>query len=380
MRRVLILLFSMILPFTGCKKQGSGISSHIQFSIGGDLSYVNQILDMGGVYRDSGKPADPYLIFSSYGANTIRFRLFHNPEWTAGVYEPPLDHFYNDIEDTRRGILAAKANGMAVCLDFHYSDTWADPQKQIKPSAWDNLTPEVLADSLYNYTYQTLRKLDASGAMPEYVQVGNEINPGFLLPTGDRWKNTTVFAGLLNSAIRGVRDASVQSATKPKIILHVAQPENAIRWFQGLDSYGITDYDIVGLSYYYIWSTVKIDLLSDYIEAVRKNTGRDVMIVETAYPWTTLNGDSYGNIIEPAKTDQRYPATETGQYEYLVRLVQEVIDGGGTGVHYWEPAWITSPAKDLWGTGSAWDCNTLFDFNGNVLKGMEFMRFPYELK
>ncbi|MBM3420604.1 MAG: arabinogalactan endo-1,4-beta-galactosidase, partial [Bacteroidetes bacterium] len=297
MRRVLILLFSMILPFTGCKKQGSGISSHIQFSIGGDLSYVNQILDMGGVYRDSGKPADPYLIFSSYGANTIRFRLFHNPEWTAGVYEPPLDHFYNDIEDTRRGILAAKANGMAVCLDFHYSDTWADPQKQIKPSAWDNLTPEVLADSLYNYTYQTLRKLDASGAMPEYVQVGNEINPGFLLPTGDRWKNTTVFAGLLNSAIRGVRDASVQSATKPKIILHVAQPENAIRWFQGLDSYGITDYDIVGLSYYYIWSTVKIDLLSDYIEAVRKNTGRDVMIVETAYPWTTLNGDSYGNII-----------------------------------------------------------------------------------
>jgi arabinogalactan endo-1,4-beta-galactosidase len=385
--RTLLLLSALTFLFAcTCKKSGPEdeerkvFYNHTEFSMGADLSYVNQIIDRGGVYRDSGGIEDPYSIFSKYGANTVRFRLFHNPAWTSTVYDPPLDFMYNDFEDTQNGILTARAQGMAISLDFHYSDTWADPQKQITPAAWDGLDIDLLCDSVYNYTFKTLSRLNASGAMPEYVQVGNEINPGFMLPSGDRWNKQDDFIKLLNSAIKGVRDVTANSQIKSKIIVHVAQPENAMLWFEGMEAAGMADFDIVGLSYYYIWSDVEIDMVSNYIDNIRKKTGKEVMIVETAYPWTLANADSYGNIIEPDKLDPAFPATEEGQYNYLVRLVQEVIDGGGSGVHYWEPAWITSPMKDLWGTGSAWDCNTLFDFEGNVIKGMEFMTFPYKFR
>ena len=351
--------------------------SHEKFSMGADLSYVNQILDYGGLYRDSGKVTDPYVIFRKYGTNTVRFRLWHNPQWTREVYTPPIANMYNDFADVKRGMQAAKAQGMAVSLDFHYSDFWADPGRQETPAAWLGLSLEILRDSIYNYTLKTLDKLEAAGIMPEYVQVGNEINPGFLLPQGDRWAKKGDFVYLINGAIKAVRDAAVSSSIKPRIIVHVAQPENAINWFDGMAAAGLTDYDIAGISYYYIWSTVSIDSVSDYVADIKTMTGKEVMVVETAYPWTLNNADSYNNILAPDKLTVAYPANQTGQYDYLVRLTQEIIDGGGTGIHYWEPAWITSEMRDKWGQGSSWDCNTLFDFTGNVIKGMNYMTYPY---
>lgn len=380
------ILLTLIL-FTGCnnndgsKKDPSEervFYSHGDFSMGADLSYVNQIIDYGGLYRDSGKTTDPYVIFRKYGANTIRFRLWHNPQWTREVYTPPIANMYNDFADVKKGIQAAKAQGMAVSLDFHYSDFWADPGKQEPPAAWEGLTLEELHDSIYNYTLKTLDKLEAAGIMPEYVQVGNEINPGFLLPQGDRWAKKADFIYLLNGAIKAVRDAAVSSAIKPRIIVHIAQPENAINWFEGMATAGLTDYDIAGISYYYLWSTIAIDSVSDYIADIKALTGKDVMVVETAYPWTLINADNYNNILATSKLTVAYPANQTGQFNYLVKLTQEIIDGGGIGIHYWEPAWITSDMKDKWGTGSSWDCNTLFDFTGNVIKGMNYMTYPYE--
>jgi arabinogalactan endo-1,4-beta-galactosidase len=284
---------------------------------------------------------------------------------------------YNDFDDVEKGIQAAKAQGMAVNLDFHYSDSWADPAKQVPPAAWTGLSLTDLHDSIYNYTLKTLDKLEAANAMPEYVQVGNEINPGFLLPQGNRWDKKADFIYLINGAVKAVRDAAVSSTIKPKIIIHVAQPENAIYWFEGMAAAGLTDYDIAGISYYYMWSTVSIDSVSDYIANIKALTGKDVMVVETAYPWTLNNADSYNNILATDKLTPAYPANQTGQYDYLVKLTQEIIDGGGKGLHYWEPAWITSDMKDKWGTGSAWDCNTLFDFSGNVIKGMDYMTHQY---
>ena len=156
-----------------------------EFVMGADLSYANQILDHGGVYKDSGNIADPYQIFQKYGANVIRFRLFNNPAWTKEVYGASGTQMYNDFADVKKGITKAKEAGMQVCLDFHYSDTWADPSNQIIPAAWDTLSRIfVLEDSIYNYTYKTLNDLGNNGLMPEYVQIGNEINPGFLLPHG----------------------------------------------------------------------------------------------------------------------------------------------------------------------------------------------------
>ncbi|TFH50262.1 MAG: arabinogalactan endo-1,4-beta-galactosidase, partial [Bacteroidia bacterium] len=256
------------------------------FVMGADLSYVNQIIEHGGIYRDSDKISDPYVIFKKYGANAIRVRLWHNPEWTRAVYNPPAANMYNDFNDVKRGILAAKSQGMAVNLDFHYSDSWADPTKQVPPAAWQGLSLELLHDSIYSYTLKTLDKLEAAGLMPEYVQVGNEINPGFVLPQGNRWDKKADFVYLINGAIKAVRDAAVSSSIKPKIIIHIAQPENAIYWFEGMAAAGLTDYDIAGISYYYLWSTVSIEGVSDYIADIRTLTGKDVMVVETAYPWT----------------------------------------------------------------------------------------------
>jgi arabinogalactan endo-1,4-beta-galactosidase len=375
MRNMFFISLLLCLMMISCKPSpdnGNGDTdtrvfyAHDKFSMGADLSYVNQILDHGGTYSDSGKITDPYVIFRKYGANTVRLRLWHNPEWTRTVYDPPAPEMYNDFNDVKRAAAAAKAQGMAVSLDFHYSDVWADPAKQVPPAAWQGLSLELLHDSIYNYTLKTIDKLKTASLMPEYVQVGNEINPGFILPQGDRWKNRADFIYLINAAIKAVRDASASSTVKPKIIIHIAQPENLNSWFSGMAAAGLTDYDIVGVSYYYIWSTVAIDNLSNYISDIKRTTGKDVMVVETAYPWTTGNADSYGNIIAADKLTGTYPASKEGQFNYLVKLTQEIIDGGGIGIHYWEPAWITSNLKDSWGTGSAWDCNTLFDFAGNV--------------
>jgi len=270
---------------------------------------------------------------------------------------------------------------MKVCLDFHYSDTWADPSKQIKPAAWQSLDIAALRDSVYNYTYKTLKELDKEGLMPEYVQPGNEINPGFLLPEGSRWNgNENNMIYLLNGAISAIRSAGNSSQIKPRIIIHVAQPENADPWFEGLWQKGLTDYDFIGLSYYYIWSKVKLEELSNYISMLKTKYTKDVMIMETAYPWTIENADNYPNIIDTGKLTDRFPATQEGQFNYLKTLVQEIIEGGGEGVFYWEPAWITSEMKDLWGTGSSWDCNTFFDFQGNTIKGINYMTEKYNIR
>jgi arabinogalactan endo-1,4-beta-galactosidase len=183
---------------------------------------------------------------------------------------------------------------------------------------------------------------------------------------------------LLTSGIQAIRDAASSNTIKPKIIIHIAQPENVEPWFNGMAAKGLAGYDIIGISYYYLWSTVSLKDVSNYISRVKTSFGKDVMIMETAYPWTTGYSDSYTNIINTSKLLPEYPATADGQYNYMVALTQEIIDGGGKGIFYWEPAWITSNMKDSWGTGSSWECNTLFDFQGEILKGMHYMTSQYK--
>jgi arabinogalactan endo-1,4-beta-galactosidase len=288
---------------------------------------------------------------------------------------------YHDFHDVRAAMQRTKDLGMQACLNFHYSDNWADPGKQVPPAAWQDLTLEELHDSIYNYTHKTLSSLGVSGLMPEYVQVGNEINPGFLLPQGNRWDgNAPNFVYLVNAAIRAVRDASAEAQTPIRIILHVAQPENGYTWFEGLEDLGLLDYDIIGLSYYYMWSSVPLNQLAVYLTNIRNAYGKEVMVMETIYPWTTENADQYPNIIDTGKLPGRYPPSPEGQYQYYLALTQEIIDGGGTGIFLWEPGWITSGMKTQWGQGSAWDCNTLFNFEGHSIKAMDFMTFPYHFR
>jgi arabinogalactan endo-1,4-beta-galactosidase len=385
----LLLSFIILITVVSCKKSGNRNSDSDQieklytpseFVMGADLSYVNQILDHGGVYKDSGNIKDPYLILRNYGANVIRFRLFYNPTWTKTIYGASGTQLYNDYADVKKGISKSKAAGMQVCLDFHYSDTWADPSKQQKPTTWDTLTRmPVLADSVYNYTFRTLNNLGINGLMPEYIQIGNEINHGLLLPQGNRWNgNEANMILLLNSGIRAVRDAGTSNSIKPKIIIHIAQPENVDAWFNGLAVKGLTDYDIIGISYYYLYSNVSLNDVSTYISQIRVKYDKDVMIMETAYPWTSGDADSYRDISNSSKLVPGYSASADGQYNYLITLTKKIIYGGGKGIFYWEPAWITSNMKDQWGSGSSWDNHTLFDYQGSVIKGMNYMTRHYK--
>jgi len=386
-----IIVFILIVMATGCnnedppKNNENGPKDMVwypteQFVMGADLSYVNQILDKNGIYRDSGNISDPYQIFKDYGANVIRFRLFHNPIWTKELYGDQGTQMYNDFKDVKLGIERVKAQGMEVLLDFHYSDTWADPGKQYIPAAWESLSLEVLIDSVYEYTYSVLDKLNGDGLMPEYVQIGNEINPGLLMPMGDRWSKTNNMVSLLNAGIEAVRNVSQNDGIQPEIMIHIAQPENVLNWFEGMADNGLTDFDIIGFSYYSKWSEVNIENISNYISVMKKDFGKEVMILETAYPWTTEYGDAYSNIFGPNDVESNYPATQEGQYRYLVKLTQEIIDGGGKGIFYWEPAWIISHVKTQWGQGSAWENNALFDFNGNPTLGMTYMIYQYNFE
>jgi arabinogalactan endo-1,4-beta-galactosidase len=372
----------VLLSFT-CKKQAQPspgekktFYSWEKFSMGVDLSYVNQVEDYGGVYKDSGKNKDVFRIMKDHGANTVRVRLWHTPTWVGKLNNGKM---YYDLYGTGETIRRAKDQGMAVNLDIHYSDRWADPAHQETPAAWVGLPLMILKDSVYNYTIAVLNYLKIKNLVPEMVQVGNETNSGMLWPTGkvenNNWQN---LATLLNSGIRAVRDFSQTSAVKPKIILHVAQLQNAEYWTNHLLTNGVTDFDILGLSHYAKWSTAgTMDEIENKIRALKTMVGKQVMVVETAYPWTGNNADSYTNIISANDKATGYDITQEEQFRYMKDLTQTIIRAGGTGIMYWEPAWISSKLNDGWGTGSSWENNAFFDFNGNVLPVIDHMCYPY---
>ena len=359
-----------------------------KFLMGADLSYVNQVLDHGGTYRDSGAVENPYQIFREYGIEVARFRLWHNPDWVQKeVYDESDVPLYSGLADVTKSIREAKSAGMKVNLDFHYSDTWADPETQNIPAAWRNIRDlEVLKDSVYQYTKQTLQHLNEGGLMPEYVQVGNETNCGLMYSNAPEefpklnvcdgnWKNA---GEVIKSGIKAVRAVASNSDIDTKIILHIAQPENVQWWFDNItDSGEVNDFDILGFSYYTPWSEVPLEEISDYVSDFREKFEKEVMIVETAYPWTLKHADNYRNIFGQDSLVEGYPASKEGQRNFMIALTKEIKKGGGSGIMYWEPAWITSKLQTQWGKGSAWENNTFFDFKGRVHKGIEFMTYDY---
>jgi arabinogalactan endo-1,4-beta-galactosidase len=373
-------------------KKAPVVEEKTDFYFGADLSYVNQILDHGGVYKDDGEIRNPYKIFSDNGANLTRLRLWHNPTWTKEVYGASGTQLYNDLADVEKSIRLAKEEGMSVLLDFHYSDTWADPGKQEIPKAWQQITElSVLKDSVYQYTFKTLAYLNDKGLMPELVQIGNETNCGMLYTNAPggfpscnvcnnaQWQR---LGQVINSAIKAVEDVTAASAIKTKILLHVADPKNVEWWFDNITGQGgVTGFDIIGFSYYPLWHrTVSLDALSGSVSTFKTKYARPVMILETAYPWTTDHKDDYNNQFGSETPITGYPFSIQGQTDLLKKLTQEVIDGGGSGVIYWEPAWISSGMKDLWGTGSSWENNTLFNFEGNTIQSIDFMNYEYQKK
>ena len=337
--------------------------------LGADLSSVNEMEDCGAVYRLHGKPIDPFALMKQEGGNLVRVRLWVNPTWTR----------YSNYTDVLKTIRRAHAAGMQVLLDFHYSDSWADGGKQIAPAAWANLSTDDQVRALHDYTLDTLRKLDAEHQMPEMVQVGNETNPELLggkVPGQPiNWERN---ARLLNAGIQAVQEAGGAASIAPRIMLHIAQPENILPWFDAATKAGVKGYDIIGMSYYSKWSKWNLAQLKATIAEAKRRYGKDVIVVETAYPFTLQNADSSPNLLGKDALIPGYPATPDGQHRYMVDLTKLTVGAGGIGVVYWEPYWVSTQCRTPFGQGSGWENATWFDEQKHeALRVFEWLHHRY---
>lgn len=330
------------------------------YYLGADLSYANEMLDCGGTYRDNGTTIDPYQLFAQKGADIARFRMWNNPDWTG----------YSNFDDVHLAIQKAKARGMKILLDFHLSDNWADPSKQAIPKAWSQIMDvQILGDSVYNFISNTLRKLGNDNLLPDFVQVGNETNIEILQPENNmvtdhiNWDRNNLLFG---KGLSAVKDISEEFGYPIETMIHIAEPENALWWLGEATSHNFPDFDWIGISYYPKWSKVGLSDLGLYIKTLMTNYGKKLMVVETGYPHTTQDVDAANNILGNDIILPDYPATPEGQKNYLIDLTKIVLQSGGQGVIYWEPAWISTLCSTQWAVGSHWDNATFFDaFNGN---------------
>jgi len=347
-------LLGLILAATAAPAGAAAAPEHFA---GVDLSYVNEVESCGASYRLDGKLRDPYELFAERGANLVRLRLWNNPTWTL----------YSNEADVTRSIERTQKAGMKVLLDFHYSDDWADPQQQRIPAAWaaDIDDADKLAQRVYEYTRDVLARLNERGLLPYMVQVGNEINTQMLradkttgLPID--WARN---AKILNAGIAAVREAHAKDGSSPKVMLHVAQPENVEPWFAAAAMAGVKRADYIGVSYYPKWSKLNMIQAQAALERVRKRFDTDFIIVEVSYPFTLRDaGDSAANLLGADSLLEGYPATLKGQDRFMNDVVRMTRQAGGVGVVYWEPAWVSSKCSTRWGTGSHWENATLFDF------------------
>ena len=285
------------------------------FVKGADIGWLPQMEATGyKFYNEQGQEQDCFQILKDHGINTIRLRTWVNPSnhKTTG---------HCSKEETVAMAVRAKKWGMRVMINFHYSDSWADPAKQTKPAAWVGHTfPQLLTD-LYDYTHDVMTALKTAGVTPEWVQVGNEIPGGLLLPEGstDNWPQ---LVQLLNKGHDAVKAVSPDS----KVILHVDRGNDNGRfrwWFDAAKAHGAR-YDVIGLSYYPYWLdgkpdyTLSINDLGDNLKGLVSRYGKEVMVVEVG-----------GEDIKAQNT-----------YDMLMAVQQKVKDvpeNKALGVIYWEP-------------------------------------------
>ncbi|URA10672.1 glycoside hydrolase family 53 protein [Thermospira aquatica] len=356
--------FLWMMVFLACGNTKEEISTKKRripddFLKGMDISFVPEIENRGGVYRKNGQERDFFDILDEAGINTVRIRLWHSHPGGESSLEKA-------VALARR----AKQRGMKILLDFHYSDTWADPGNQSKPAAWSHLEYEELKKAIKQYTYEAISLCMKEGVYPDFVQVGNEISSGFLWDIGriggvydTNWNR---FAELLKNAIEGVREAD--KSLRIKIILHhhAGSDYGSMDWFFGhITLYGVP-YDIIGVSYYPFFSHASLASLKHTLLAIASRYHKPLFVLETAYPWTTDYADNLHNVFgEKDFLLSDYPATPEGQKKYLYDFLWEMYLTGCIGVIYWGGEWISLP-----GYGSMWENMALFDFEGDALPAL----------
>jgi arabinogalactan endo-1,4-beta-galactosidase len=334
------------------------------FIKGADISFVQEIEDHGGQYYEDGQSRDLLEILKDHGFNYIRLRIWHTP--SGG---------YNDLSHTLSMATRIKQEGFGFLLDFHYSDWWADPGQQNKPASWSSLDFETLKDSVYQYSYYVIDALRDQGTLPDIVQIGNEVICGMLWNDGrvcgsyNTTQQWSQFAQLVDEGIRGVKDAAFGDSVRIMIHIDRGASISGTEWFlNNLLSYGV-DFDIIGQSYYPWWHGTLSEVEANLQHTVQ-DYGKDIVIVEAAYPWTLDWFDYQHNIVgDSSQLHEGYPATPEGQRSFLNDLMEIIGDtpnGKGRGIFYWSPEHISVP-----GVESPWENLALFDFYGNVLESIE---------
>lgn len=350
--RALILLI-IFCVFFGCGEDSSNPPTDESLAIRGvDISFLPELESYPTAYYNaSGQQQDMLDILKANGVNTIRLRLWHTPAGEHSSLEEVIDFSER-----------ARAKGFDIWLTVHYSDTWADPGQQAKPAAWDELILNDLADSVYLYTKKVVTILQ-----PEIIQIGNEINDGFLWPDGKISVNPANFITLMKKGVQAVRDF----APETKIMIHYAGHEGAQSYYQRFQTQDVS-YDLIGLSYYPHWHGKDLNVLKTHVINLGIAYSKEVVVAETAYPFTLSWDDDLHNIVgEQGQLIPAYPATPEGQKQFLLALNKVLIQSKkATGVCYWEPGWVGSTH------GSSWENLALFDFNNKALPGLEAFEYP----
>lgn len=331
------------------KKKPVYPEDQLSFMRGADLSYLPEVRKSGIVlYNREGKAEDMLHTLKNAGLNTIRLRLWHQPSETV-----------SSLETVKSLAGEARTMNLKVMLSLHYSDTWADPGHQSKPQAWNQLNLTQLADSVYVYTKKVMEQIQA-----DYIQIGNEINAGFLWPDGSA-SSPEQMKMLLNKGIEAVR----ASNPKTKIILHYAGHQHAEAFFDQVSS---LDYDIIGLSYYPMWHGSSFDQLSAAISSLVTKHSKPVIIAETSYPFSLLWNDWTHNVVgNTSQLHPDYPASPEGQFAFMNDLIQMLqSEKNAIGFCYWGGEWVSFRGPQAT-NGSSWENQALWDFDNKALKVTE---------
>lgn len=368
------------------------VKRHMKFVKGMDLSTLLELERCGAKYYDNGEERDLLAIMKSYDVDTIRIRLWNDP-WseTGESYGAGENDLKTSLEIAKR----VTAAGFGVLLNFHYSDFWADPGKQIKPKAWADYGVKELEQAVYDYTLESMQTFLDAGVNITMVQVGNELSNGLLWPEG-KVPNYDNIATFVNAGIRAVRKAD---AAIPMMIHLDNGGNNALyrEWFDNFTKRG-EDFEIIGLSYYPFWHG-SLQMLNDNMNDIAERYGKDLVIAEVSMGYTMEDYKNYeklsdeerkGYATRPALVEKiEYPMTKQGQYDFMedfLNRISHIKGGKGKGFFYWEPAWIPVPGSG-WATpaslkymndpgpcGNEWANQALFDYDGNALPTLSLIR------
>jgi arabinogalactan endo-1,4-beta-galactosidase len=297
-----------------------------EYAIGADVSFLPQAEAQGIEFKDNGQAKPGLQLFRDHGYNWVRLRLFHTPT-----------RLPNDLEYTIAAAQAAKKLGFKVLLNFHYSDTWADPGKQFLPKAWEGKSHDELVEAVFEYTRDVIVAMREAGAMPDMVQPGNEVIAGMMWPHGRLPQNWSQFAEYTKAGIRGVEAGALTEeggdAPKPQIMVHIDRGGDLERtrdFYDHCREHAI-EFDVIGQSYYPWWHG-SLDDLRENMAFMAETYEKPIMLVEVAYNWRRAE---YRDQPGP------FPETPEGQREFLRQVdavVRSTPHGRGAGVFWWEPA------------------------------------------